>query len=62
MGYRVVNRNIRAGFFSDAEDKIEKNIQPYLDEGARKGWSLHSFQATNASKGINLVFIWETPD
>lgn len=57
--YKVQNRNIRAGFFSAAEDKIERAIQPYLDAGSRNGWRLHSFQATEASKGINLVFIWE---
>ena len=61
MGYRVVNRNIKAGFFSNAEDKVEKAIQPFLDEGSKKGWRLHSFSSTEASKGINLVFIWETP-
>lgn len=57
--YKVQNRNIKAGFFSDAEDKVERSIQPFLDEGASKGWKLHSFQATAASKGINLVFVWE---
>jgi hypothetical protein len=59
--YKVQNRNIKAGFFSDAEDKVEKSIQPFLDEGTRNGWILHSFQATAASKGINLVFVWELP-
>jgi hypothetical protein len=59
--YKVQNRNIKAGFFSDAEDKVERSIQPFLDEGSRKGWKLHSFQATAASKGINLVFVWELP-
>ena len=60
--YKVQNRNIKAGFFIDAEDKIEKRIQPYLDTGTQNGWKLHSFQATSASKGINLVFVWELPD
>ena len=59
--YRIQNRNIKAGFFTNAEDKIEKSIQPFLDEGSRNGWALHSFQATEASKGINLVFVWELP-
>ncbi len=62
MGYKVVNRNVRAGFFTDAEDKIEKSIQPFLDDGVKRGWRLHSFSASAASKGINLVFIWETDD
>lgn len=62
MGYKVVNRNIKAGFFKNAEDKVEKAIQPFLDDGVRSGWKLHSFSATEASKGINLVFIWEIPD
>ena len=57
--YRVMNRTIKAGFFSDAQDKIEKAIQPMLDKEADAGWRLHSFQATDTSKGINLVFIWE---
>jgi hypothetical protein len=59
--YTVQNRNIKAGFFTDAEDKVEKSIQPFLDQGTNNGWTLHSFQATAASKGINLVFIWELP-
>ncbi|MDE0802787.1 MAG: hypothetical protein OSA99_05625 [Acidimicrobiales bacterium] len=59
--YKIVNRNIKAGFFADAEDKVEKAIQPHLDQGTKNGWALHSFQATAASKGINLVFIWELP-
>lgn len=61
MGYKVINRNIKAGFFTNAEDKIEKTIQPFLDEGVANGWTLHSFSASEASKGINLVFIWQTP-
>jgi hypothetical protein len=59
MSYTVVNRNVKAGWFTTAEDKIEKVIQPFLDDGSKKGWRLHSFSATEASKGINLVFIWE---
>jgi hypothetical protein len=61
MGYKVINRNIKAGFLTNAEDKIEKTIQPFLDDGVARGWKLHSFSASEASKGINLVFIWETP-
>lgn len=60
MGYKIVNKNIKGGFFKNAEDRIEQQIQPYLDEGAAKGWTLHSFSATDATKGINLVIIWET--
>lgn len=60
MGYKVMNRNIKGGFFSAAEDRIERQIQPFLDEGVAKGWRLHSFSSSEASKGINLVFIWET--
>lgn len=59
MRYTVVNKNVKAGFFADAEDKVEKKIQPFLDDGARKGWKLHSFSSSAASKGINLIFIWE---
>lgn len=65
MAYKIVNRNIRAGLFADAQDRIERSIQPFLDEGSKKGWRLHSFQVlesiTDGSK-INVVFIWETPD
>lgn len=60
--YTVQNRYIKAGFIADAEDRIEEAIQPLLDEGAGNGWTLHSFQATAAAKGTNLVFIWELPD
>ena len=60
MSYKVMNRNVKASFFKNAEGKIEKAIQPFLDEGVAKGWALHSFSATEATKGINLVFIWET--
>lgn len=59
MRYKVVNKNIKASFFKDAEKRVEGDIQPFLDEGSDQGWTLHSFSATAASKGINLVFIWE---
>ncbi len=59
--YLVQNRNITSSLFKDVEKKIEDEIQPFLDEGARYGYQLHSFQATAASKGINLVFIWFDP-
>ena len=58
--YKVVNRNITAGWFKNAQDKIEKLMQPMLDEGANRGWTLHTFTATEASKGINIVIVWET--
>lgn len=57
--YRVVNRNISGGWFTDAHDRIEKQIQPLLDDYAKVGWVLHTFTATEASKGINLVIVWE---
>ena len=57
--YKVINETVKAGFFSDAQDKIEKKIQPLLDAGTKKGWKLHSFNSTDTTKGINLVFIWE---
>ncbi len=59
--YKVQNRYIKAGFIADAEDRIEAAIQPFLDEATKRGWSLHSFQATAAAKGTNLVFIWQLP-
>ncbi len=60
--YKVQNRYIKHGFIENAEDKIEEAIQPFLDEGTTNGWTLHSFQATAAAKGTNLVFIWQLPD
>lgn len=57
--YKLVNRTIKGGWFTDAQDRIEKRIQPMLDTEAEVGWVLHSFQATDSAKGINLVFIWE---
>jgi hypothetical protein len=60
--YKVQNRYVKAGFIADAEDKIEEAIQPYLNDGTKNGWTLHSFQATAAAKGTNLVFIWQLPD
>ncbi len=60
--YKVENKYIKAGWIEDAEDRIEEAIQPLLDEGSRNGWTLHSFQATSAAKGTNLVFIWQLPD
>ncbi len=61
-GYKVQSRYVKAGFIADAEDKIEDAIQPVLDEGTANGWTLHSFQATAAAKGTNLVLIWQLPD
>lgn len=60
--YKVQNVYIKAGFIADAEDKIEEAIQPVLDDGTTNGWTLHSFQATAAAKGTNLVFVWQLPD
>lgn len=60
--YKVQNRYVKAGFIADAEDKIEEAIQPVLDTGTENGWTLHSFQATAAAKGTNLVFIWQLTD
>ena len=57
--YKVVNRNITGGWFKDAHERIEKQIQPLLDDWANQGWTLHTFTATEASKGINLVVVWE---
>ncbi len=59
---KVQNSHIKAGFIADAEDKIEEAIQPLLDEGTKNDWTLHSFQATAAAKGTNLVFIWLLPN
>ncbi|MGI5952379.1 MAG: hypothetical protein ACOX61_11135 [Brooklawnia sp.] len=60
--YKIQNRTIKAGMFADAEDRIERGIQPLLDAGSKNGWRLHSFQATDSNKGINLVLIWEVPE
>ena len=60
--YKVQNKYIKAGFIADAEDRIEEAIKPFLDGGTQNGWTLHSFQATPAAKGTNLVFIWQLPD
>lgn len=46
----------------DAQERIEKEVQPLLNQGSKKGWRLHSFNATDTTKGINLVFIWDTSD
>lgn len=56
--YKVQNVTVRAGFFTDAQDKIEGIIQPHLDAGSKKGWTLHSFTATDTTKGINLMIVW----
>jgi hypothetical protein len=58
--YKIQNQTVLAGFLTDAQGKIEKVIQPLLDAGSKNGWTLHSFQATDTTKGINLVFIWQT--
>ncbi|NEE00839.1 hypothetical protein [Phytoactinopolyspora halotolerans] len=60
--YRVQNQYVKHGFIDHAEDKIEEAIQPVLEAGTANGWTLHSFQATAAAKGTNLVFIWQLPD
>jgi len=59
--YKAQNIYIKAGFIADAEDRIETAIQPLLDDGAKNGWMLHSFQATAAAKGTNIVLIWQLP-
>ncbi|MBE1877426.1 hypothetical protein [Myceligenerans pegani] len=61
-GYKVENTYIKHGLVDNAEDKIEETVQPVLDAGTAKGWTLHSFQATAAAKGTNLVFVWQLPD
>ena len=62
MRYKVMNRTVKGGLFKEAQNRIEALIQPFLDDGSSQGWKLHSFNATDTTKGINLVFIWETPD
>ena len=62
MKYKIVNHTVKAGFFTDAQNKIESTIQPLLDNGTNNGWKLHSFNSTDTTKGINLVFIWEVDD
>ncbi len=61
MGYRIVHGDIKTTFFTNGEDRIEAAIQPFLDQGAEKGWTLHSWKVTEGTKGIDLVLIWETP-
>lgn len=61
MGYQVMHRTIKPGPFVRADEKIERGIQPLLDEGVRKGWELHSFETAQATEGINVILIWRTP-
>lgn len=57
--YKAQNRILKAALTAKDGDRIvEEAIQPVLDEGAERGWTLHSFQYTPAG----LVFIWELPD
>lgn len=60
--YKVQNRYIEHGLIDHAEDQIEATIQPLLDDGTANGWTLHSFEATTAAKGTNIVLVWQLPD
>jgi len=57
MRYVVENEVIKAGLITDAQNFIPKKMQPILDEGAKKGWRLHTFTPTISSKGINIVVV-----
>lgn len=57
--YKVENIVVKAGFVTDAQDLIPKKVQPLLDQGAQKGWKLHTFTPTISSKGINICLVWE---
>jgi hypothetical protein len=45
----VRNKTVEAGFFTNDQDKIEKEIQPLLDEGANHAWELHTHNAVRSS-------------
>ncbi|MEA4919423.1 MAG: hypothetical protein VB078_00660 [Clostridiaceae bacterium] len=59
LSYKLENVVIKAGFLTDAQDKIQKKVQPMLDLGAKKGWKLHTFTSTASAKGINICLVWE---
>jgi hypothetical protein len=61
MCYKIETMVIKASLFSDAQNRIAKEIQPLLDAGVKKGWRLHTFQPTESAKGINICLIWEVP-
>lgn len=57
--YMIEDVVVKAGIFTDAQDRIRKKIQPMLDLGARKGWKLHTFTSTDSARGINICLVWE---
>jgi len=58
MYYKVETKVVKASFFKNAQDNIQKEIQPMLDKGAKQGWRLHTFTTTNTSEGINFCVVW----
>ena len=59
MFYKIETKVIKAGLFTDAQDKIAKQMQEILDAGSSQGWKLHTLVPTESSKGINLCVVWE---
>ena len=60
--YKVETLIVNGGLFKDAYDKAPSKLEDKLNEGAKKGWKLHSFQESVAlvqNKGLAFIIVWE---
>lgn len=58
--YKVETVNVKGGLVNDAYARVPKLLEEKLNEGAAKGWQLHSWseQLGVTGKGINIVIVW----
>jgi hypothetical protein len=59
--YKVVNRNITGGWFKDAHERIETQIQPLLDEHAKAGRCIRLRPRRPRRASISCWFGRQTP-
>ena len=61
--YKVEQFTKKGGLFKDAYQLIAKELEDKLNEGASKGWKLHSIQqdVSLSEKGLSMLIVWEIP-
>ncbi len=62
MRYTTRTVTIYGNRMKAAIDLLPAAIQSYLDDGSKKGWTLHSLQMENVKTdldGIMVILVWQ---